>query len=207
MGVLLHFVLPLSVLVDAFLFLDEGLLVEPLPLRNPLFPDLFFVHPYVVLFGLLPHPDDFKSSLAIFLLLLADRFLALPLLHHLLLLIVVLLSFGLVADDLALPYIPLLGILALLIDDFLVVHTLDHLFVLDLPESFLLDSGLLELLALDADPLLGLLTDLLLFFARLYVCDLADADSFLLHLLDFQFIFLALADDPRFVLFPARLLF
>ena len=185
MGVLLHFVFPLSVLGDAFLFLDQGLLFEPLPLLDSLLPDLFFVDPYAVRFRLLPHPDDLESSLAIFLLLDADRFLALPLLDHLSVLLVMLLSFGLVDVDLVLTFDLLLVLLALLLNDSLVVCTLDHFFVLDLPESFLLDSGLLELLALDADLLLGLLSDLLFFDACLFVCDLADADPFFLHFLNF----------------------
>ena len=146
-------------------------------------------------------------SKARLLFLDTDLFLALPLFDHLDLLLFGFFSLPLVFLDN--PRLLLLdfSILAMLFGDPLLILTLDHFLVVNPPESFFLNSLLLDGLSLNFLPLLFLLANGLFSISLLYVCDAADANSFFFHLSHTLFVLLALSDDSLLVDLPSLPLF
>ena len=146
-------------------------------------------------------------SKARLLFLDTDLFLTLPLFDHLDLLLSGFFSLPLVFLDN--PRLLLLdfSILASLFCDTLLILTLNQFLVVNPPESFFLNSLLLDGLSLNFLPLLFLLANGLLSRSLLYVCDLADANSFFFHLSHTLFVLLALSNDSLLVDLPSLPLF
>ena len=157
--------------------------------------------------GLLLLPIDLKLSLALFLFLDTDRFLALPFFDDL-----DLFDSSFFSSPLFFFNFPLLlflykHIMTSFFNSLFVVLTLNQFLVFLPSDSFLFDSRLLDGLSLDALPLLFLLSNSLLTSTCLCVLDVLDANPFFFHLPYFFFVLMALANDSRLVELSAPLLF